>query len=184
MKTSRIARETARISQHSEIITTRRTTRSFAKSIHGFAAEDAGVELNQEISRDDDASSLSSVNSKVILDIEESITPKSTPRKRKRGFESPITAATALPAVTTRTSPLKEKSASQNGQQLRPRIKKGRRQPAKQVVTDDGEVEIHPPANWAEIYSAVQEMRKRVLAPVDTMGCERIAEDKRTPRVC
>lgn len=60
--------------------------------------------------------------------------------------------------------------------------KKARRQPAKRVVKEDGEEEIQPPANWEEIYAAVMEMRKERLAPVDTMGCETLAEEQSTPR--
>ena len=62
-------------------------------------------------------------------------------------------------------------------------MKKARRRPAKTVVDDGGEVEIHPPANWEEIYDAVRDMRKTTLAPVDTMGCETLAEEHLTPKV-
>lgn len=39
-----------------------------------------------------------------------------------------------------------------------------------------------PPANWEEIYSLVQAMRATKLAPVDTMGCETLADPTVTPR--
>ena len=62
--------------------------------------------------------------------------------------------------------------------------KKARRHAAKEVVDEaTGEVVIHPPENWEEMYRTTQEMRKLVLAPVDTMGCERIAEQHREPKV-
>jgi endonuclease III len=35
---------------------------------------------------------------------------------------------------------------------------------------------MSPPKNWLEIYERVKEMRKHVVAPVDTMGCERLPE--------
>jgi endonuclease-3 len=63
------------------------------------------------------------------------------------------------------------------------KTKKARRQPAKGFLNEAGEVEIHPPANWRETYEAVKEMRKTILAPVDTMGCETLAEKHISPRV-
>jgi hypothetical protein len=33
-----------------------------------------------------------------------------------------------------------------------------------------------PPANWRENYDALVKMRLRIQAPVDTMGCERLAD--------
>ena len=61
------------------------------------------------------------------------------------------------------------------------------RKPARQVKNEDtGEVEIHPPNDWAEVYAAVMEMRKNGTAQnaaVDTMGCERLGLDTVTPKV-
>lgn len=42
---------------------------------------------------------------------------------------------------------------------------------------------LSPPPNWEEMYAKVKEMRARVPAPVDTMGCERLAERTTSPRV-
>lgn len=177
MKTSRLARETARTTQNAEV-TTRRQTRTFAASIKAFTAENAAdpaVKKEDEVS--DDGSSLSSLASRELFDIEDA--PVASPlRKRKRGAGSPtatVTTATVL-EVPTKTS-INSKDGSPA------RIKRGRKQPAKKITNEAGEVSIHPPANWQEIYTAVQEMRKKVLAPVDTMGCETLAEVTRTPRV-
>jgi endonuclease-3 len=57
-----------------------------------------------------------------------------------------------------------------------------KRQPAKKVVGRNGEVKIEPPTGWEALYSAMKEMRKNITAPVDTMGCERLANVKDTPR--
>ncbi|KAL8902371.1 MAG: hypothetical protein Q9207_004755 [Kuettlingeria erythrocarpa] len=182
MKTSRIARETARISTNAEIPTNRLTRSSLTASIRAFAADNApSVAVKQEEEAvSDDVSSLSSLSSCGPFDIEDIPLLSSTPQKRKRGAGSPSTsvAITSGVEVKTRVSPLKIK----NEDGLPARIKKGRKQPAKKVVEASGEVTIHPPANWEEIYTAVQEMRKKVLAPVDTMGCETLAEETRTPR--
>ncbi|KAH0559683.1 hypothetical protein GP486_003803 [Trichoglossum hirsutum] len=39
-----------------------------------------------------------------------------------------------------------------------------------------------PPARWREVYDCVKEMRAEVEAPVDTMGCDRLAETWRSPK--
>src|SRR6202000_1583795 len=38
------------------------------------------------------------------------------------------------------------------------------------------------PPNWEQVYNITAEMRKRVVAPVDTMGCESLAETHRSPK--
>jgi endonuclease-3 len=61
------------------------------------------------------------------------------------------------------------------------------RKPARQVKNEDtGEVEIHAPNDWEEVYAAVKEMRltgPARNAAVDTMGCERLAEKDASPKV-
>ncbi|KAL8853469.1 MAG: hypothetical protein Q9221_001627 [Calogaya cf. arnoldii] len=182
MKTSRLARETAKIGKNSEVVT-RRKTRGFAASINAFAADDArGLAVKQQDESDDDSSSLSSLDSPGPFDIEDAPSLlDTTPQKRKRRTSTPttttVTEASSI-KLETRTSPRK---ADTNGSPTR--VKKGKKQPAKKVLDhDSGEITIHPPANWEEIYTLVQEMRKKVLAPVDTMGCESLAEESRSPR--
>lgn len=42
----------------------------------------------------------------------------------------------------------------------------------------------HPaPARWADIYAAIKEMRSRVVAPVDTMGCDQAQLGEQDPKV-
>ena len=182
MKTSRIARETARLSQRlsqGDTIPTRQAS-SFAASLNAFAANDTPAETSLELKQEDvsDSSSvLSSIPSVASCDIEDVVSNILSPRKRKRDPQSSsTTGATTSLAPIIRTSPRKAKS--------RDNVRKARPQPAKRVVNNQGEVEIHAPVNWQEIYEAVKEMRKNVLAPVDTMGCETLAEDHLTPRVC
>lgn len=61
-------------------------------------------------------------------------------------------------------------------------IKKAKRQPAKRIKGPNGDVTIEPPPNWERVYNVTAAMRKRVLAPVDTMGCESLAEETRSPQ--
>lgn len=61
------------------------------------------------------------------------------------------------------------------------KAKKARRAPAKKAVAADGSVKVEPPPNWEEMYGLTADMRSRVVAPVDTMGCESLADRKDSP---
>ena len=187
MKTSRIARDTAKvaISFSQADYAPRRQTRAFAASLQAFTANgDVPIQSpgkkgvkREDTSEDDSLSSPSS-----IFDIEDVPFESPTSKKRKRGLDSPSTVVTAKSTSTsTRTSPRKLDVKSED--RTIGKLKKAKRQPAKKIVNDAGEVEIEAPANWEEIYDAVREMRKEKLAPVDTMGCETLAEEHLTPRV-
>jgi len=186
MKTYRIARETAKVTtsiSHADFVP-RRQTRGFAASLQAFTyngdAPVRKVEKVEQLSEDD--SSLSSLGSGNTFDIEDAPFGASSTRKRKRGFDSPSTAVTIISTVTsTPTSPRKASVSEKNGPVRKAR--KAKRQPAKRIINKVGEEEVDPPANWEEIYDAVREMRKEKLAPVDTMGCETLAEERVTPRV-
>ncbi|KAL8692479.1 MAG: hypothetical protein Q9218_002515 [Villophora microphyllina] len=180
MKTSRLAREAASIGKTTDLVR-RRQTRSFATTINAFSADGAKTFAVKQEDIDNDSSSLSSLSSVGARDIDD-VAKTSSVRKRKRGTTTPATSVTISTAVkaSTRISPRKSGIKTENGSPKR--IKKGRKQPAKKVIKESGEVDIHPPANWEIIYGAVQDMRQKVLAPVDTMGCESLAEDTRSPR--
>ncbi|KNC46901.1 uncharacterized protein AMSG_03332 [Thecamonas trahens ATCC 50062] len=53
------------------------------------------------------------------------------------------------------------------------------KQRKKPVATKDDE----PPAQWAEVYRRIEEMRAKEDAPVDTMGCERAGDTAAVPEV-
>lgn len=188
MRTSRVSRETAKISNRFSPNTssTLHQTRSFAASLSVYAANGS---LNTDVTTvskredpSDDTSGLSSTVSEGNWDIEDIIRPSSS-RKRKRGADTPGTTVTSMSSsLTERLTPRKREVNSEGIGDGKP--KRMRRQPAKKLIDDNGKVEVHPPDNWEEIYSAVTEMRKRVLAPVDTMGCETLAEEQASPRVC
>ena len=185
MKTSRIARDTAKVANSfsQADYAPRRQTRAFAASLQAFTANGDGPfsSLGKKGVKCEDTSDDDSLSSPAsIFDIEDVPFESSTSRKRKRGLDSQSTAVTTISTSTsTRSSPRKPKTEDGTVGKLR----KAKRQPAKRVVNDAGEVEIEAPANWEEIYDAVRVMRKERLAPVDTMGCETLAEDHLTPRV-
>lgn len=125
----------------------------------------------------EDESSLSSISSAAIIDIEDIAPPVFPAQKRKRELDP--TSSAFKP--NTRASPRKPNHHTDNEPVTI--SKKPRRQPAKKLLNEAGEVEIQPPTDWEKIYEAVKEMRKSILAPVDTMGCETLAEERVSPRV-
>ncbi|MCJ1486113.1 DNA N-glycosylase and apurinic/apyrimidinic (AP) lyase [Schaereria dolodes] len=186
MRTSRIAKETSKatISVSPSKRPSQRQTRSFAASLTAFTADATILESNspQTIDENSDGdSSLSSVATVASFDIEDCAPPSSISRKRKRSADSPLTTLTAASTtIDNRSSSSKADIKLGNGSEAT--VRKSPRQPARKVLNEAGEVEIHPPANWAEVYDLVKEMRKEILAPVDTMGCETLAEEQSTPR--
>lgn len=61
--------------------------------------------------------------------------------------------------------------------------KRIKRSPTNRITSKpDNDIPISPPSNWEEIYTLTAQMRSQWPAPVDTMGCESLADDTRTPR--
>ena len=181
MKTSRIAQETAKIvdsTSRADPVAPKRT-RAFTRSLKSFTASDNPLNDTRPYSFEQGVSVTPSASSKDLqngFDIEDLSTPRPTLRKRKRDLDTPTTEVTSIStAASTKTSPRKAGINNENG--ARKNGKKAKRQPAKRIVGENGDVKFEPPANWEEVYAAVKEMRKSRLAPVDTMGCETLAEE-------
>ena len=66
-----------------------------------------------------------------------------------------------------------------------PRVKKeGSVSPKKQKPIVQALKTPHPtPARWCEAYNAIKDMRSRIIAPVDTMGCNRAQLEETVPQV-
>lgn len=190
MKTSRVARETARVttSFSPTDFTPRRQTRLFAASLQAFTSngDDSLQKLGKNVLKheepENDESPLSSLGSRGDFDIEDLLLEVSSSRKRRRGIDGPSTVvATTSTYTSTRVSP--RNAGAKTEDVAIKKVKRARRQPPKGIVNEAGEEEIQAPANWEEIYNAVKEMRRERLAPVDTMGCETLADERVTPRV-
>lgn len=155
MRTSKLSRETAKVAD--ALRAPRRSTRtSLARSA--------------STSRNDD--SLASTPD--IEDLAGTWTPTST-RKRKRNVLAPIPSPTVQ---DVRTSPRKAGVKIEEPDDTTPgHARKTKRQPAKEVKSEDGSVKVEPPPNWEEMYSVTAEIRRANPAPVDTMGCESLAEN-------
>ena len=189
MRTSRISREAAKVAALSS--TPRRQTRSQLAAQAPKAIPNGSHKSEKAPVRDADGTDSQSLSSTTSQDIEDDpFTPQSS-RKRKRGTDTPSTTLTATSTTTTiRKSPRKIKGEVTEEYELdeklndRTRLPKARPQPSKKATDPDtGEVTIHPPGNWEEMYSIVQKMRKRLVAPVDTMGCERAADVQLSAKV-
>ena len=178
MKTSRIAKET---SKFSEVVTNadyvpRRQTRAFAAKVRTFASEDftlgAGTptSLKREPSTEFEAATqTSSIGDGVDIEDLALYTPS---RKRRRTRDRSINLKPSLTPIKARQSPRKVADDAKTPNAT----KKERRKPAKRIIDSDGGVTIQAPSGWEEVYGLVKEMRKDRVAPVDTMGCETLAE--------
>ncbi|CZT17201.1 related to DNA repair protein Ntg1 [Ramularia collo-cygni] len=160
----------------------RRSIRKFS-----YAPQSDNDDSDNQDASDSDVSTPPISESESERESAEEVTKAERGNKRKRE-------ATDTPATTTsgsgetrqlkrssRKAPKLEKQKIKLEENGTPKAKV-KRQPAKKIKTEDGAVTLDPPPNWEEIWNITAEMRKRVLAPVDTMGCENLAEDHRSPR--
>lgn len=188
MRTSKVAKDTAKVLQALSPPARRRTRgsltsdalRSFAFSGNSAGNIPADLPLKREAEiSDDDGSSLSSANT---ADIEDLLAP--APKRRKvqdvasTTSRSSRAASRAASARSPRKVIVKQEStkSSSNGT-------KSRRMPARKVTAEDGSVVVQPPSNWETIYSIVKKMREdNPTAPVDTMGCAELYWRGSSPR--
>ncbi|KAF3932046.1 hypothetical protein ABW20_dc0104684 [Dactylellina cionopaga] len=98
-------------------------------------------------------------------------------KRRKRGAKTEDDSATEILPVTkpsnlavSKGKPKSVKATSGIG-----RVKKGKGQHV--------EIRYDPPANWREVYDHIKEMRLRIPAAVDTVGCARLAQTNVPPKV-
>jgi endonuclease-3 len=163
MRTSRVSQDTARLIS---ALSSRRSLRS-----HDVKPEQKIEQEEGDILLADSETELSPPPSDLDIPL---ATPVSS-RKRKRVSikqnASPSTSSrlTQPDALPTKTSPSSIP-------------KRAKRQPAKRVTSAPGDIKIEPPPGWEALYALTAQMRSTWPAPVDTMGCESLAEDSRSPR--
>ena len=162
MRTSRISKDTTKILNATSSQARRSTRSSLSRFTHDTSIKNEySVESPQE-----------------STDIEDAI-PSSRKRKRDSTPRTPIKQSPRN-AVTIKTE-------TEDSIKFTPTKDRKIRKPARQVKNEDtGEVEIHPPNDWAEVYAVVKEMRTAGAAQnaaVDTMGCERLGLDTVGPKV-
>ncbi|KAL2868125.1 endonuclease III domain-containing protein [Aspergillus lucknowensis] len=168
MRTSRTSKETTRILQ-SLSTPARRQTRSssHAGSLRGFAY-DGSSNGAEPVKKEDDSSSLSSVDT---VDIEDILERPLKRRKTRTGADAKGGSLRTREKEVEKT--IKNKTSSQ----------KSRRVPARKIKGEDGSFTVEPPSNWEAMYSIVKKMREsNPTAPVDTMGCAELYWRASSPR--
>jgi endonuclease III len=165
MRTSRLSKETSKIINATSLSpTSRRSTRS---SLSRFAHGNASTK-NEE----------SPESLQNTTDIEDVVPPS---RKRKRD------PTTRTPIKQSPHKTVTVKTEVEDSVAFSPPKERKVRKAARQIKNEEtGEVEIHPPNDWAEVYAVIMEMRTAGAAQnaaVDTMGCERLAEKTASPKV-
>jgi endonuclease-3 len=131
-----------------------------------FKAEETEVEMES-------ASQLSSEPSDDGDDKDDAFTVAPAPSHKRKRAATGVSAPTKSSYFTTHTTTSTPVNAPS---------KKPRRQPSKKITTPSGEVKFEAPTDWETSYNLTKEMRKSLLAPVDTMGCERLADADASPR--
>lgn len=207
MRTSRVSKETSRHFKREADAAAVPPRRSARNSLARFAYGNANVtpvkrEVKPTIGEvDEDSSELSDLE--FGSDIEDAIkkTASSSPpylpngdsateRTRKRKRAARTTTARSAPSSSVKTEKNESSdsevdlsgipSSSNNATTTR-RVRK----PMRRITSPSGSVTVQPPSDWEEIYALVKEMRisgPAKNAAVDTMGCERLADDEATPR--
>ncbi|KAI9055580.1 hypothetical protein LZ554_000526 [Drepanopeziza brunnea f. sp. 'monogermtubi'] len=161
MRTSRISQETSKILNATTLPPTGR--RSNRSTLSRFA--------HNVVKKED------SPDSEAALDIEDVI-PNSRKRKRNATARTPVKQS---PQKATGKTEIEESVDFSSAKERKVR------KPARKVKNEEtGDVEIHPPNDWREVYNTVKEMRTTGAAQnaaVDTMGCERLGQETVTPLV-
>ncbi|KAI0597365.1 DNA glycosylase [Biscogniauxia sp. FL1348] len=116
-------------------------------------------------------------------DIEDVIpnTASAASRKRKRVTTKTTVATPASTSPPARKPKIKAEEEEAPKDEPKPTPKRQQRKPARKTIDPaTGTATVVPPSDWEAVYAAVQRMRApggaAYPAPVDTMGCERLAD--------
>ncbi|KAK0735653.1 DNA glycosylase [Apiosordaria backusii] len=209
MRTSRVARETARLFENAAAASTplRRSSRTSTLAARFSYNTSASSSANLTKVEESDGEDEDDVKLAFGSDIEDAITTTRAAKRRRTTATSAITTAeTIQSSPARRTTRIKTErtitksepgsdsdflSSLSDNEDIKSAIKeeskptpRGRaRKPARRVTSPSGTTTITPPSNWEEIYNLVKEMRLHgpaANAAVDTMGCERLADPSST----
>ncbi|PHH82741.1 hypothetical protein CDD82_4997 [Ophiocordyceps australis] len=115
-------------------------------------------------------------------DIEDGITAQTAAPKRRREV-SPASTRKTMKQELQHELPETVEMKSQSPLKTPRRVRKGAR---KTIDSGTGEEIVTPPSDWQEMYRTVEKMRApggiAHGAPVDSMGCERLADPEASPR--
>ncbi|KAL3460812.1 endonuclease III [Aspergillus heterothallicus] len=170
MRTSRTSKETAKVLQALSPPARRQTRSSSHAGLFRDFAYNGSVNDTAPIKKEDDSSSLSSIDTVDIEDILE------RPTKKRRTRASPVVKGS--PSLRTPEKKIEKKTIKSEATS-----QKTRRAPARKIKSEDGSFTVEPPSNWETMYSIVKKMREsNPTAPVDTMGCAELYWRASSPR--
>lgn len=119
------------------------------------------------------------------VDVEDAVSPTGTSTKLKS-----LVSAFAYDGPSTRSA-TKRVKVEETTRSIRRVVSKTEKSPTKAGATPkkqksiqmDLEVPHAVPKDWEAVYLAIKEMRKDIVAPVDTMGCASAMLEETDPRV-
>lgn len=166
MRTSRVSRDAAKLFDRVQepISPPRRTTRA---SLARFALATSAEETKAD-----------------IRDIEDVVSPPARKRRRIAALKSEISALNGVKTEIIKSELDEESLRSIPSPPPKPR--RARKPARKTVDPSTGETSIEPPSDWEAMYNVVRKMRapggRAYGAAVDTMGCERLADQNASPK--
>ncbi|TKA66888.1 hypothetical protein B0A55_08183 [Friedmanniomyces simplex] len=169
MRTSRLSRETQRVVN---ALSPAKLTGTHRSLVNDFAASEEFLAHEGTLTQEGADTALSGAALS---------TAGSLGKRKRHGASNPITDVNAE-AASIRRSPRKAPKLESDGKDKAEGKRKAKRQPAKRIKGPNGALVVEPPPDWEKVYDITAAMRKRIVAPVDTMGCESLAEDSRSPR--
>lgn len=163
MRSSRISQDTAKLFEQTIAPAAAAPRRSSRRSLSRFSYS------QHESPR------TTSFAATITTDIEDAIAFASPPPKKRR-----------LAASTTGTSAASSPSPPTSPPHQRRQPRTPRKPATKRTDTLTGETFISPPSEWEVTYNTVKQMRSppgaASNAAVDSMGCERLADTKASPK--
>jgi hypothetical protein len=117
-------------------------------------------------------------SSVTLFDVDESRKPSSRPSKRVKLEDAVVDIEDTIPDTTTADELEDPGPSSRSAKRIKsssPRKPK----PIQKAL----KVPHLPPQNWRETYDSIKEMRTRIAAPVDSMGCDQAQLKETEPKV-
>jgi len=164
MRTSRVSQEAKRVADALSTSKLRDTRRSI---VNGLPSSDDALDATESAGKRD------------VPGAPSSTAPSLGKRKRDATSTSIAKASDENAAFVRRSS---RKVPNFESDDIKREVKPKAVRPPKRIQGPNGALIVEPPPNWEKVYDITAAMRKRVLAPVDTMGCENLAEETRSPR--
>lgn len=121
-----------------------------------------------------------------------------SPRRRSRRVKQDLSADKSFPGVLEDVQPPEARTVAnlkreavkwEDSLQLEPGTSSVQRSPNKKSTRKSKpiarplDIPLAAPFRWADAYAAIKDMRSRIIAPVDTMGCDQAKFKERDPKV-